>query len=316
MRGSLLFYEIGIRCNLACPFCIAEAQYSRNVNGLPTKVGFARFNSVITSLRSLGFGRLIVTGGEPLLYQELWDMLARATDLGFATSIITNGVLVPEYLQNLRKANLSEVIVSFESLDEHTNRKLRTNASAGRKAVELCLAADVPVSINAVIAPQNVTSLIQMVRWADDRGVKVALHPVAPMGRHAALFSLDNISDAAKVSLIGLLQAASQLDQENAAAHEAIIQRFVKGAAYPRPAGACHVPLRSAALFEDGTLSPCFNHSKPYGNVCSEGWEIILQRMNERISMDSPEFESCWSEKCFGLVYEDYRLEGGELRLF
>ncbi len=320
MTGSLLYYEVGNICNFACPFCIAESAKSRTVQ--PTaKLPPDRFQAILEVLAKIGFARLMVTGGEPLYYKDLPGILRIAHMAGYEIDVISNGAMVTtETVALFREIELGELIVSFESLDENVNRKLRTDRRSGRLAVETCLDAGVPVSINSVLTPDNLETLPDLLRWAHARGVAVALHPVSgprvAVSEPGKRYRLDGINDQQKEALAAVLDLAALLFPNAAPSFAVIGDKFVRRTDTPKPERGCQIPKRSAFLSEDGTLSPCFYHARPYGNFMVDAWSMVLAQLEARVGSKTEEFKSCWKESCYGLVHEDFRFSGNTVKLF
>jgi MoaA/NifB/PqqE/SkfB family radical SAM enzyme len=87
-----LFLELTLRCTERCVHCYAEAGPERT-EALDLKTCL----SVLEDARSLGFRRVQLTGGDPLLSPHVEALLVRAGELGFETrEIFTNGLLLDE----------------------------------------------------------------------------------------------------------------------------------------------------------------------------------------------------------------------------
>ncbi|PNA08607.1 GTP 3',8-cyclase MoaA, partial [Pseudomonas sp. MPR-R1B] len=63
-----------------------------------------------------GVRELRLTGGEPLLRPDLVDVVARLSRLGVDLALTTNGVLFGDHAKALRKAGLSRVTISLDTL--------------------------------------------------------------------------------------------------------------------------------------------------------------------------------------------------------
>jgi len=78
----------------------------------------------LRDLKKLGVKLIDFTGGEPLLYPHLIEVLKEAKKLGFYTTITTNCLLYPKYAKDL--AGLVDILqFSFESVDEDTHNRIR-----------------------------------------------------------------------------------------------------------------------------------------------------------------------------------------------
>lgn len=104
------------RCNIRCRYCMPEKDYV----WLPREsiLTFEEINQLVAAFTSLGVTRVRITGGEPLLRQdlpELISLLSRNRQLE-DIAMTTNGIMLSKYAQELKKAGLSRVTVSLDTL--------------------------------------------------------------------------------------------------------------------------------------------------------------------------------------------------------
>lgn len=105
------------RCNLRCAYCMPEESYT----WLPKArlLSFEELSHLVDIFLGLGVDKLRLTGGEPLLRQELEELVALLSvkpglrDL----ALTTNGVLLADKAQALRQAGLQRLTVSLDTLD-------------------------------------------------------------------------------------------------------------------------------------------------------------------------------------------------------
>lgn len=94
-------------CNLDCPFC--------NVTKIGTKN--APFEKVMEALEVIAelSNFIIIMGGEPLVYDRIFDVLKRLDELGADFTIVTNGTLLNDKtIRKLQEAGLKNITVSFD----------------------------------------------------------------------------------------------------------------------------------------------------------------------------------------------------------
>ena len=90
---------VTMRCNLRCGYCDFPRQ--RPEHELSTKQVF----TLLEQLRRMGTVRLSLSGGEPLLREDLGAICTRARELGFITSVVTNGTLLAERHRDVQAAD-------------------------------------------------------------------------------------------------------------------------------------------------------------------------------------------------------------------
>jgi hypothetical protein len=120
-------------CNLHCRMCPTPG-YPREKKGL---MSMELYNRIIDELRHIPnrdtFRLTLYLGGEPLLHPHLPDMVRRAADLGYATHINTNCMLLNEDIsEKLIRAGLKEIFFSF---DDTTPEEYERNRVGARREV-------------------------------------------------------------------------------------------------------------------------------------------------------------------------------------
>lgn len=108
-------YYLTYRCNASCAFCDIWEKPS-------PYVGLAQVQENLRDLKRLGVKVIDFTGGEPLLHRQVADFLALAKEMGFITTLTTNGLLYPKQAEKL-KGKIDMLHFSLDSpLAEEHNR--------------------------------------------------------------------------------------------------------------------------------------------------------------------------------------------------
>jgi len=90
--GPVVIWNLIRRCNLNCRHCYS---LSADVD-FPGELALAEVATVMDDLKAFGVPVLILSGGEPLLRADIYDISRRAKGLGFYTALSTNGTLIDE----------------------------------------------------------------------------------------------------------------------------------------------------------------------------------------------------------------------------
>ena len=110
------------RCNLRCSYCMPEEQFGEGHAFLPRTdlLTFEEIARVAGAAAKLGVRKLRLTGGEPLLRRELPALIAqlRAVTGIEDIALTTNGLLLPIFADDLKRAGLSRITVSLDSMDD------------------------------------------------------------------------------------------------------------------------------------------------------------------------------------------------------
>ncbi len=116
-----LVLELTYKCPLKCPWCSNPVDFDQYRNELSTE----EWKKVLRAGRRLGSLQLGFTGGEPMLRNDLEELVAEADSLGYYTNLITSGVgLNTDRLRALKKAGLKQVQLSIQSNDRRHSQKL------------------------------------------------------------------------------------------------------------------------------------------------------------------------------------------------
>src|SRR2546425_11549564 len=122
------------RCNLECAHCYMSAFAGADTRGELSTDECRRVMDEIALVNPNVF--LILTGGEPLLRRDIWDLAAYAADTGFTTVLGTNGVLLREReAQLMRERRVLGASISLDSTDRARHDAFRRLPGAWDGAV-------------------------------------------------------------------------------------------------------------------------------------------------------------------------------------
>ncbi len=120
------------RCNMRCIFCDLPAKETGKPE-LPEE----KFKEIINELSSMGSTGVSFTGGEPLLRQDIFNLIHHAKKKNIATQLTTNGLLLTrETCKKLIDAGLDDFGVSLESHLPDVHNRIRGAKGAWHKVVE------------------------------------------------------------------------------------------------------------------------------------------------------------------------------------
>lgn len=186
------------RCNYFCVYCHREGlDYAPAEELSPDDWDF--FIRVATQL---GLRHYKVTGGEPLLYGGIVDVVASIRRYGGVPSITTNGYLLRELAGPLSKAGVDHINVSLHSLKREV-----FSALAGYDALDRVLAGiqealdrGIRLKINYLVLKPNLSEAVSLLDFASSRGMDVNVIELIPLGVSKELYEslhadLDSIID-------------------------------------------------------------------------------------------------------------------------
>ncbi|MEO5345612.1 MAG: heme d1 biosynthesis radical SAM protein NirJ [Magnetococcus sp. YQC-9] len=157
-QGPVIVWNLIRRCNLTCAHCYA-ASADRPYAGELTLDECCR---VIGDLRAQGVAALILSGGEPLLRPDLFEIAAHAKMQGFYLGLSSNGTLMdPEMARRIARAGFDYVGVSLDGLEVNHDR-MRGMSGAFRRSVAgigHCRAEGVKAGIRFTPTCENIDDL-------------------------------------------------------------------------------------------------------------------------------------------------------------
>ncbi len=171
-------------CNLACVHCRAGAVPEPDQQELSFEEG----RSLIDGIRSVGAPILIMTGGEPLIRKDFFDLAAHAKSVGLRPVLATNGILVTkEIAQEIAGVGIPRVSVSLDGptpKDHDDFRKVPGAFEASLRGIEHIRSAGISVQINTTLTRRNRGQLSLIMELAQKIGA-VAFHVflLVPTGR-------------------------------------------------------------------------------------------------------------------------------------
>ncbi len=163
------------RCNLFCTHCYLSAFSGADTSqDLSTQEcynvidGMARVNPNLF---------LILTGGEPLVRRDIFDIAAYATDKGFTSVLGTNGVLLGQKeARAMRKSGLMGASISLDSVDAGRHDAFRQLAGSWKNAIrgtQFLKEEGLDFSLHMSVMAWNVSEIPAMIDLARDIGARV-----------------------------------------------------------------------------------------------------------------------------------------------
>jgi radical SAM protein with 4Fe4S-binding SPASM domain len=187
-RLQIVAWEITRSCNLFCSHCRASAHSGPYPGELSTEECF----KLIDQIHEVGKPIIILSGGEPLLRQDVFEVGRYATNKGFRVVMGTNGTLITrEIAAKMREMPLSRISVSIDFPSPELQDNFRGQKGAYEAAItgiENAQKAGIEVQINSTITQANVDYLPLLVDTALKLNA-VAFHPfmLVPTGRGKGL---------------------------------------------------------------------------------------------------------------------------------
>lgn len=158
-----LLAELTYKCPLQCPYCSNPLDFA----GAGAELTTQEWIDVFTQAREMGAAQLGFSGGEPLVRQDLTELIAAARDLGYYTNLITSGLgLNAERMADFRQAGLDHIQISFQASDEEVNNMLAGSAKAFEQKLKMARevkAQGYPMVLNFVTHRHNIDRIDRII---------------------------------------------------------------------------------------------------------------------------------------------------------
>jgi pyrroloquinoline quinone biosynthesis protein E len=165
-----LLAEVTYRCPMHCAFCYNPTDYDKHTqNELTTE----QWIQALRDARKLGAIQLGISGGEPLLRNDIEDIVIEAKKLGYYSNLITSGVgLTEQRIQALKDGGLDHIQLSMHDITEDINNFI-TNTKTfqlKQKVAAMIKSHGYPMVLNVVIHRYNIGHMKEILEMAEALG--------------------------------------------------------------------------------------------------------------------------------------------------
>ena len=180
----LVAWEVTKACNLSCRHCRAAADANCAVGELSTADG----RNLLKDLSDFGVKMVILTGGEPLMRPDVFELADYGRSLGLRMTLATNATtMTPALASQIKACEIARVSISLDGVTAAVHDDFRGLSGAFAQALDgiaMLKAAGVPFQINTTVAAANIEDVKRFPEFLTDLGA-VAWHVffLTPAGR-------------------------------------------------------------------------------------------------------------------------------------
>jgi heme d1 biosynthesis radical SAM protein NirJ len=168
--GPVVIWNLIRRCNLACKHC-----YSISADtDFPGELSTDEVYKVMDDLKGFHVPVLILSGGEPLLRPDIFDISRRAKAMGFYVGLSTNGTLIDEgMIDRIAGIGYDYVGISIDGLQKTHDRFRRLDGAyeASMQAIRLCHARGIKVGMRFTMTQDNAHELPDLLDLMETEGI-------------------------------------------------------------------------------------------------------------------------------------------------
>ncbi len=181
--GPIVVYNCTARCNLKCLHCYSSSDPSCVRDLLSTE----QAKQLLGQLPAANVPVALFSGGEPLLREDLFELMAEARRLGLRTVISTNGTLItPEVAGRLAEAELNYAGISLDGQEPFHDefRQVMGSFRKALKGMENCRAAGLRTGLRFTITKANASQVPAIFDIAVETGIRrICFYHLVSSGR-------------------------------------------------------------------------------------------------------------------------------------
>lgn len=265
-------------CNIHCAHCYRDAG-AKQAEELTTEAG----KKLLSEIARAGFKIMILSGGEPLLRPDIYELIAHAKSVGLRPVLGTNGILItPEVAKRLKEAGLAVAGISLDSCDPAKHNRFRQAENAWQDTVagmEACKAAGLKFQIHTTAMLWNEAEITDITDFAVERGA-IAHHIffLVPTGRGKDIEDLSLKTEQYEALLERILDKQTQVPIELKPTCAPQFMRIAKEKGIPmRYTRGCLAGTAYCVIIPNGNVQPCPYLPLTVGNVKETPFDEIWQ---------------------------------------
>lgn len=183
-QPRLVAWEVTRSCNLNCVHCRASSEKGPYPGELDTD----KAKDVLDQIVVTGEPIIILTGGEPLLRKDIFELARYGTDLGLRMVMATNGTLLtPQTADKMKSSGIQRVSISLDGADAAGHdlfRQVKGAFDSALKGIDILRQSGIEFQINTTVTRHNRDEIHRILDLAVELGA--AAHHIfllVPTGR-------------------------------------------------------------------------------------------------------------------------------------
>ncbi|TAN70722.1 MAG: heme d1 biosynthesis radical SAM protein NirJ [Methylobacter sp.] len=168
--APVVIWNLIRRCNLTCKHCYTT---STDIN-FPNELSTPEIYTVMDDLKAFKVPVLILSGGEPLLHPDIFDISRRAKDMGFYVALSTNGTKISAAnIDEIAAINYQYIGVSLDGIkDTHDQfRRVQGSFDQALHGIHLCLEKGIKVGLRFTLTQDNAQDFPALLQLMDDHNI-------------------------------------------------------------------------------------------------------------------------------------------------
>ncbi len=178
-------FTITADCNVNCEMCYASRIKKKNRQYLTPK----DYQSIWRQAKNLGAFSAIISGGEPVIRKELFEIIKSLDPENTIIAIVTNSILIDKNLLfKLKEAGVNVIHFSLNSIDAEENDKMRDFQGHFNHVSDLCAVAKslgIEVCLSTIVSHNEIERVKKVAEYAQQHDIGVVFSLACPSGNWA-----------------------------------------------------------------------------------------------------------------------------------
>jgi putative heme d1 biosynthesis radical SAM protein NirJ2 len=288
-------WNVTKRCNLSCEHCYRDAG-----DAAPQELNTVEAKHLIFELHQTGCKRIIFSGGEPLLREDIYELIEYATSIGIRSVLGTNGMLITyDVAKKLKQSGITRVGISIDSTKAQLHDKFRRYEGAFEQTLDgiyACKQVGVEFQIHTTVMDFNLDDIFAISDMAYELGAKAHhIFFLVPTGRalqittrltHKTYYQLlKKILDEQK----RIISSGFEIKPTCAPQFMVLVDKAGITLSYRFTRG-CLAGISYCCILPDGDVSPCPYLPVSIGNVRMKSFSVLWKEASDFLLLRSSRY--------------------------
>ena len=311
----IISWNTTFKCNLRCAHCYMDAQERESQDELTTEEGKMLIDQIVEVSKPI----LVLSGGEPLLREDIFELAKYASDKGLRVGLGTNAIgITDEVARRLKESGAGSVAISLDSSTPEIHDEFRgmPGAWAGAIAgIKASLRNGLRVQFNTTVTQENFDDIGNILALGEELGVKmVQLFFLVPTGRGTEVEDVSPAMYEKMIRQVLLKSQETELDVKPTCAPQYMRIAEQMDIDMSRWTRGCIAGLSYVRVYPEGEVTPCPYLPIKLGNIretpFKEIWENseVLKTMRDFDNLTGRCGACEYKEKCGGCRARSYGL--------
>ena len=295
-------FELSPVCNFSCKMCYVRKTQKEVRESERPQMTCKQWLELAEELRKEGMLYLLLTGGEPFLWPDFWELYPKLHEMGFLISINTNGSLITgEIIERLKKYPPTRINLTLYGASDETYEALCQAKGVFQKvdkAITELQKAGIAVKLNCSLTPENAGDLEKIVSYAKEKELllDIATYMFPPLRRDTSMVGQNERFSPEESAYYNLKRYYLQYGEEM---YIRYLEKLIAGLIAPLgleescidPVDGkvrCRAGKASFWITWDGWMTPCGLMNEPKVDVTAqkmkEGWKQLVD-VSEKLAL-------------------------------